>query len=119
MLKHWLNVEEVAPILGETPDAVYYAIRQRQFPFEFVRIGRRIKISARSIGLISTDRDSSEPLFKEIETLEKQLAESMQNTTNSIANANEAMSKLAEAHSKINELEAKLLWWRETKSNKE
>ncbi len=47
----WLSVDEAAPLIGDKPDAIYRDIRQGQFPFEFVRIGKRIKISARSIGL--------------------------------------------------------------------
>jgi hypothetical protein len=48
----WLSVEEAAPLIGDKPDAVYRDIREKQFPFRFVRIGKRIKICARSIGLL-------------------------------------------------------------------
>ena len=51
-LKLWLSPEEAAPILGETKQSIYRDIREGQFPFDFVRCGKRIKISARSIGLI-------------------------------------------------------------------
>lgn len=50
--KLWLSPAEAAPIIGDKPDAIYRDIREGQFPFEFVRIGKRIKISARSLGLI-------------------------------------------------------------------
>jgi excisionase family DNA binding protein len=60
-VKYWLTVEEAAPLLGETPDAIYRAIREGEFPWEFVRIGRRIKISAKSIGLISSLSDLIRP----------------------------------------------------------
>lgn len=49
----WLTVDEAAPYLGIEPQAIYRAIREDVFPFDFVRIGRKIKISARSIGLIT------------------------------------------------------------------
>jgi excisionase family DNA binding protein len=48
----WLSVEQAAPLIGEKKDAIYRDIREGQFPFEFVKCGKRIKISARSIGLI-------------------------------------------------------------------
>jgi hypothetical protein len=50
--KLWLDPAEVAPLIGEDCQAIYRDIRLGNFPFEFVRIGRRIKISARSLGLI-------------------------------------------------------------------
>lgn len=50
--KLWLDPEEAAPIIGADRQSIYRDIRLGNFPFEFVRIGRRIKISARSIGLI-------------------------------------------------------------------
>ena len=49
----WLSVEEASPVIGDKPDKIYRDIREKQFPFEFVRIGKRIKISARSLGLAS------------------------------------------------------------------
>jgi excisionase family DNA binding protein len=48
----WLTVEEAAPYLGDDPQAIYRAIREGDFPWDYVRLGRKIKISARSIGLI-------------------------------------------------------------------
>jgi hypothetical protein len=50
--KLWLSVDEAALLIGDKPDAIYRDIRVGQFPFKFVRIGKRIKISARSLGLI-------------------------------------------------------------------
>ena len=50
--KLWLSPAEAAPIIGDKPDAIYRDIREGQFPFEFVRIGKRIKISARALGLV-------------------------------------------------------------------
>jgi hypothetical protein len=50
--KLWLTPAEAASVIGDKPDAIYRDIREGQFPFEFVRIGKRIKISARSLGLI-------------------------------------------------------------------
>lgn len=48
----WLDPDEVADLTGDDRQAIYRAIRLGQYPFVHVRIGRRIKISARSIGLI-------------------------------------------------------------------
>lgn len=48
----WLSVDEAAPFIGDKPDAIYRDIRENQFPFRFVKIGKRIKICARSLGLI-------------------------------------------------------------------
>lgn len=48
----WLTPAEAAEIIGDKTDAIYRDIRENQFPFEYVRIGKRIKISARSLGLI-------------------------------------------------------------------
>lgn len=59
----WLSVEEAAPLIGDKKDAIYRDIREGQFPFEFVRCGKRIKISARSIGLLpggNSEGDESE-----------------------------------------------------------
>ncbi len=52
MRQLWLSVAEAAPLIGEKTDAIYRDIRENQFPFEFVRLGKRIKISARSLGLL-------------------------------------------------------------------
>jgi excisionase family DNA binding protein len=48
----WLSAEEAAAAIGCSAQAVYRDIREGQFPFEYVRTGRKILISARSIGLI-------------------------------------------------------------------
>jgi hypothetical protein len=56
----WLSVKEAAPIIGDDEDAIWRDIRLNQFPFEFVRSGKRIKISARSLGLIRDDSASAE-----------------------------------------------------------
>ena len=53
-MKLWLTVEEAAPYIGDTPDAIWRDIREGQFPFQYVKSGNRIKISAWSIGLIPT-----------------------------------------------------------------
>lgn len=50
--KLWLTPAEAAGVIGAKTDAIYRDIREGQFPFEFVRLGKRIKISARSLGLI-------------------------------------------------------------------
>lgn len=52
----WITVEQAAPLIGDKPDSIYRDIREGQFPFRFVRIGKRIKICARSIGLIEPDQ---------------------------------------------------------------
>jgi hypothetical protein len=52
MMKLWLTVEEAGPYIGDDPQTIYRDIRENQFPFEYVKSGSRIKISARSIGLI-------------------------------------------------------------------
>jgi hypothetical protein len=56
--KLWLDPEEVAPIIGSDRQSIYRDIRLGNFPFEFVRLGRRIKISARSLGLINDSSTS-------------------------------------------------------------
>lgn len=68
--KLWLSVEEAAPILGVKTDAIYRDIREKQFPFEFVRLGKRIRISARSIGLTPI----TEPRNSEAQTQGESLA---------------------------------------------
>jgi hypothetical protein len=52
--KLWLTPEETSPYYGEPVQTIYRDIREGIFPFEYVRVGNRIKISARSIGLIPT-----------------------------------------------------------------
>ena len=66
-MRLWLTVEEASPYLGDTPEAIYRAIREGDFPFDYVRIGRRIKISARSIKLIPSiwDGPDRQPRNKE------------------------------------------------------
>ena len=63
-MRLWLTIAEAAPYLGDPPDAIYRAIREGDFPWEYVRLGRRIKISARSIGLIPTYWNPDGPQFK-------------------------------------------------------
>lgn len=48
----WLDPDEVADLTGDDRQSIYRAIRLGQYPFAHVRIGRRIKISARALGLI-------------------------------------------------------------------
>lgn len=50
--KLWLTIKEAAPVIGDDPPTIWRDIRENQFPFEFVRCGKRIKISARSLGLL-------------------------------------------------------------------
>jgi len=45
----WFSVDEAAPLIGDSPDTIYRDIRAGQFPFAFVKIGKRIKISAQSL----------------------------------------------------------------------
>lgn len=75
-MKLWLDVDEVSPHLGDSPAAIYDAIRRNQFPFEFVKIGRRIKISARSIGLVPHE-DESGPQFKALNSEAQSQGESL------------------------------------------
>jgi hypothetical protein len=58
--KLWLDPVEVAPIIGESVYSICRDIRLGQFPFRVERIGRRYKISARSLGLI-TDKQEEQP----------------------------------------------------------
>jgi|SRR5262245_28181978 len=56
-MKLWFDVPEAAPYTGEPPDVLYRLIREAEaggadFPWDYVRLGRRIKISARSLGVI-------------------------------------------------------------------
>lgn len=55
-VKLWLSPKEAAVVIGDKIDAIYRDIRLNQFPFEYVRIGNRIKISARSLGLIGATK---------------------------------------------------------------
>jgi hypothetical protein len=56
----WLSPAETAPLIGAKDDqAVTRAIRLGQFPFDYQRMGRKILISARSLGLI-TDTQNEE-----------------------------------------------------------
>jgi len=49
----WLTPAEAAPILGyKDLQSLYRDIREKQFPFRFIRTGKRIRICARSIGAI-------------------------------------------------------------------
>jgi hypothetical protein len=49
----WLSPAETALIIGATDEqAVTRAIRLGQFPFRYERMGRKILISAQSLGLI-------------------------------------------------------------------
>lgn len=54
----WMDPDEVADLTGDDRQSIYRAIRLGQYPFVHVRIGRRIKISARSIGLIPAPGDA-------------------------------------------------------------
>ena len=56
----WLDPDEVAEMTGDDRQAIYRAIRLGQFPFDYVRIGRKIKISARSLGLIETQNEEAQ-----------------------------------------------------------
>lgn len=76
-MRLWLSVEEVAPYTGDDPQAIYRDIREAEaggppFPWEYVRLGRRIKISARSLGLIPNYWDPDGPQFKPIPNSEEQ-----------------------------------------------
>jgi hypothetical protein len=57
----WLSAAEAAPLIGIDPQGIYRLIRIDKFPFEYIRIGSRIKISARSIGLITPAEPEPEP----------------------------------------------------------
>lgn len=49
----WLSPEEAYRPCGyKDKQSLYRDIRLNQFPFEYMKAGKRIKISARSIGLI-------------------------------------------------------------------
>ena len=56
--KLWLTVRETSPILGMGTDEIYLNIRRNTFPFKFVRIGGRIRICARALGLITDSNQS-------------------------------------------------------------
>jgi hypothetical protein len=67
--KLWLSPAETAPIIGVKDDqAVTRMIRLNKFPFEYIRMGRKILISARSLGLI-TDNTAKEETRNQEETL--------------------------------------------------
>lgn len=62
-MRLWLTVEEAAPYIGDDPQAIYRHIREGGFPWDYVRLGRKIKISARSIGLLPTYWNADGPQF--------------------------------------------------------
>ncbi len=43
----YLKVGEVAPLLKMSEQAVYRAIRENQFPFRVLRIGKQLRIQLR------------------------------------------------------------------------
>ena len=47
----YISVERAAPALDMQPHQIWRAIREKKFPFPFVRIGKLIRIDARAIGL--------------------------------------------------------------------
>ena len=49
--KPWLTVKETAEVLEMAVNTIYAAIETGQFPFEWKRIGRQIRVSAKSLGL--------------------------------------------------------------------
>jgi hypothetical protein len=67
--KLWLTPAEAAGVLGDTTDAIYRNIRLNQFPFRFERLGKRIKISARDLGLIPGSNTQSDEARNQEETL--------------------------------------------------
>jgi len=73
LLKLWLTPKEAAVVLGTTADSITRDIREKQFPFKFERQGRRIKICARSIGLIVGTRND-EALENQVVSLPAQTA---------------------------------------------
>ena len=40
----YLTIEEVAPLLKMKPQGLYRAIREKQFPFPFIKIGKQIRV---------------------------------------------------------------------------
>jgi hypothetical protein len=59
------TVEDFAPRISMPAHAVYRAIREKKFPFPVVRIGRQIRIDARSLSL--ADGQASQKLNGEPE----------------------------------------------------
>lgn len=55
------TVERFAQRIQMSVPAVYRAIREGQFPFPFVRIGKQIRIDARAINQNDTQNQNSEP----------------------------------------------------------
>ena len=49
------TVEEFAPRIAMATHAVYRAIRENQFPFPYVRIGRQIRIDVRAISMTNNE----------------------------------------------------------------
>lgn len=43
-MSEFLTVEQAAPILQMKPQGVWRAIREKQFPFQVIRIGKQIRI---------------------------------------------------------------------------
>lgn len=67
----WLDPDEAAALTGDDRQAIYRAIRLGQYPFKYVRIGRKIKISARSLGLIPEQgAENSEAQGNQVESLQ-------------------------------------------------
>lgn len=72
IVRMWLTPDEASEVIGDKVDAIYRDIREGQFPFEYVRIGKRIKISARSLGLIPS---SAGPTISEAQSQGETFAE--------------------------------------------
>jgi hypothetical protein len=67
----WLDPDEAAALTGDDRQAIYRAIRLGQYPFKYVRIGRKIKISARSLGLIPEQRvENSEAQDNQVDSFQ-------------------------------------------------
>lgn len=54
----WITVSVFAPLIDMTADQVYRAIRQRQFPWRYVKLGRQIRIDAMDVGIYTEPQNT-------------------------------------------------------------
>lgn len=63
-MTEFLTAKEVAPILKMSEQGVYRAIRERQFPFQVVKIGKQIRIRRSSLEAVAAPSPASSDAAK-------------------------------------------------------
>jgi hypothetical protein len=59
---NWVSVARASVALEMDEQQVYRLIREKKFPFRFIRLSRLIPVSAADLGLIDKPRKSEEQL---------------------------------------------------------